>query len=242
MEIPQEALVIVQKEIVRRTHAVGKPVVVATQMLDSMQKNPRPTRAESTDVSNAMFDGADCVMLSGESAKGKYPVQSVATMKRIVDEAQRYAGGREVNVFMGPERLKQDRNTQRLAHIKPNGPRESIAQAAVEMSELTHAACIIVASESGKTARSVSKFRPTAPVLCLVKNAKLARLLQINYALHPVVADVTSMSSEERERRVVSLAKSLGFCKAGDKVVLVEGKQKSAELGSGTSLKIANVI
>lgn len=241
VEIPQESLLMVQKEIVRKTNDAGKPVVVATQMLDSMQKNPRPTRAECTDVSNAVFDGADCVMLSGESAKGKYPVQSVATMKRIVDEAARYINGYDVNVLPGLNKIKRDGRS----NIKPIpvNNKESVASSINDIAARLHVAAIVVICESGKMAASLSKFRPAVPVVCFTKNAKQARLLQIHYGLHPTVGgSIHGLPADQRVDAAVARAKDLGLCKAHDKVIVVEGKPKSSDLAAGFRFNVTSVL
>lgn len=228
VEIPQESLLLVQKEIVRKSQAAGKPVVVATQMLDSMQKNPRPTRAECTDVSNAVFDGADCVMLSGESAKGKYPIQSVATMKRIVDEAAKYLNGEDVKMLPGATRLYVSGESRRVFTPVPVGSKEAVAMAVAEMASKLEAACIIVLCESGDLARALSKFRPSAPVICFSKNAKQARLLQIHYGLVPVVGSLAGVELPLASRvdAVIAQTKAMGLCKSEDKIVVVGGRPK----------------
>jgi pyruvate kinase len=238
VEIPQESLSLVQKEIVRKTNYAGKPVIVATQMLDSMQKNPRPTRAECTDVSNAVFDGADCVMLSGESAKGKYPVQSVATMKRIVDESELYLNGKNVRFLPGQDRiLRQLRSDNKPT---PISPRESIADSIVNIASGANAACVIVICESGSLVKSISKFRPGIPVYCAVKNAKQGRQLQVYHGLHPFTwPDVPSVNRSDAS---ISRAKTLGLCKTGDKIVVVEGRPRSTELAAGFKIEIVTVL
>ena len=215
-----------QKEIVRKAHEKGKPVVVATQMLDSMQKNPRPTRAECTDVSNAVFDGADCVMLSGESAKGKYPIESVGTMKRIVDETVSYLNGQPVGMLPGTTRLYDEGASKRLFVPVPVGDKEAIASSVSDMSARLGVACVIVLCESGNLARSLSKFRPAAPVICFAKNAKQARLLQIHFGLVPVVGDLGDTAMEERVDMAVEQAKKLGLCKTNDKIIVVGGRPR----------------
>jgi pyruvate kinase len=229
----------VQKEIVRKSHAAGKPVVVATQMLDSMQKNPRPTRAECTDVSNAVFDGADCVMLSGESAKGKYPVQSVATMKRIVDEAVTYLNGKHVDLLPGATRLYDMGVSRRVFQPLPVGNKESVAASVADMAARLDVACVIVLCETGNLARSLSKFRPSAPVVCFSKNAKEARLLQIHYGLVPVVGSPALGAAEPLDKRVdaaILQAKAIGLCKKDDRIIVIGGRPKVF------GLHIANVL
>lgn len=213
----------VQKEIIRKSHEAGKPVVVATQMLDSMQKNPRPTRAECTDVSNAVFDGADCVMLSGESAKGKYPIQSVSTMKRIVDEAAKYLNGEHVALLPGSLRLSEQGKSRRSYQPMPVDDNERVASAVTDMLGGLGAVGVIVLCDSGNLARSFSKFRPTAPIIAFAKNAKQARLLQVNYGIVPVVGCLKNVSHDQRVSKAIKQANNLGLYKNGDKVVVVDG-------------------
>jgi pyruvate kinase len=233
----------VQKEIVRKANEAGKPVIVATQMLDSMQKNPRPTRAECTDVSNAVFDGADCVMLSGESAKGRYPVQSVATMKRIVLEAERYLSGSYVSILPGEDRFDRPRKNNRQTQPEPVTNRDSVAASVADMAARMNAACIVNIAESGRMAGCLSKFRPVVPIVCFAKNAKQARLLQIHYGVHPIAAG--SIHDEPQTRRVdaaVAMTKKLGFAKSGDKVIILTGESKTTALAGGVRVKIADVL
>ena len=136
----------------------GKPVVVATQMLESMQKNPRPTRAECTDVANAVHDGADCVMLSGESAKGKYPVESVKMMQNIIFEAERFANHYSESFSELQKRVANESSDQL----------QGMGSAVVEAAHSMNAACIVVMTKSGKTAINVAKFRPNVPIVCMI--------------------------------------------------------------------------
>lgn len=242
MEIPQESLLLVQKEIVRKAHEAGKPVVVATQMLDSMQKNPRPTRAECTDVSNAVFDGADCVMLSGESAKGKYPIQSVGTMKRIVDEAAKFLNGEFVSMLPGVTRLSVEGQSRRAYLPSPVGDRERIAASVSDMVGGIDATGIITVCETGKLARALSKFRPAAPIFAFVKNAKQARLLQIHYGVVPIVGAVEGLSNAQKLDSIVAQVKQLGLCKAGEKVIVVDGRPRSNDTDAGFGINVAKVL
>jgi len=152
VEIPMETLTNVQKEIVKKCNMAGKPVIVATQMLESMQKNPRPTRAECTDVANAVLDGADCVMLSGESAKGMYPLQAVQMMNKIVLETEKW-------VSSNPNSLMSN-----VACKTGDSTREALARAVVEASKNVNAKCIFVITQTGETSSDISKFKPNVPV------------------------------------------------------------------------------
>lgn len=236
VEIPMETLTNVQKDIVRRCNLIGKPVIVATQMLESMQKNPRPTRAECTDVANAVLDGADCVMLSGESAKGKYPVQSVAMMRSIIEQVETYA------------KKTTDTHGNRAGGDKIPVPPitnnfEGMASAVVKASRNLKATCILVLSKTGNTAINVAKFRPDVPVVCFVPSQKTGRLLQVHRGIHPVVAsrDLSSPSNEKRFTEAVDYAVSMGFCKRDNTVIIVCYENSTESLSPAVSMRVAKV-
>ena len=203
VELPLQQVTNAQKEMVAACNSVGKPVIVATQMLESMAKNPRPTRAEVADVTNAIYDGADCVMLSGETAKGKYPVESVKIMNDIILSAERYAsdggvGGASVRRF-----------EEAACSFKG-----AIAKAAVTAADTQKATAIIVSSQNPILPTLVSAYRPQVPILCFCSNAKLGRQLMIYRGIHPIVG---AGSMDE----AVEDAKNMGFVKVGDSVVYV---------------------
>jgi pyruvate kinase len=154
VEIPYSKVFAEQKRMVSACNSVGKPVIVATQMLDSMQRNPRPTRAEVTDVGTAVLDGADAVMLSGETAAGKYPIESLKAMASVVTEA-------DVIVDAMNLPFKKIMN-----HLSPMDQElEAVASSAVQSAKNMNAKLIILITDSGKTARAVAMQRPTVPVL-----------------------------------------------------------------------------
>ena len=204
VELPLQQVANAQKEMVAACNSVGKPVIVATQMLESMAKNPRPTRAEVADVTNAIYDGADCVMLSGETAKGKYPVESVKIMNDIILSAERYAseggvGGASVRRFEAPAASFMG----------------ATAKAAVTAADTQHATAILVSAVTNGTLPAlVSAHRPQVPILCFCDSAKLGRQLMIYRGIHPIVG---TGSMEE----AVEDAKNMGFVKVGDSVVHV---------------------
>lgn len=204
VEIPPQEVIIAQKNIIRRCNEVGKIVVTATQMLDSMQKNPRPTRAEAGDVANAIFDGTDAVMLSGESAKGKYPREAVSTMASICDRTDGLVQPRFLNE---PSSL----------HVT-----EAVCKGAVEIAEHLKAPLIIVATEYGKSARAVRKYFPSSNILALTTHAKVARQLCIVRGVTPMVVDKIN-STDDFFRLGKELAVSSGLAKKGDTVVIVSG-------------------
>ncbi len=238
VEIPLETLINVQKEIVRKCNVAGKPVVVATQMLESMQKNPRPTRAECADVANAVYDGADCVMLSGESAQGKYPVVSVDTMRRIVEESEYW--------------VSKNRSFGTFIDVKPKGgsSSETMAYAAVEASKNSNVACIVVISKTGVTAAHVSKFRPLVPIVTFVPNHKVARLLQVYRGVHPVVITPKAGAEVDDIENIMDHVTSLGFAKKHENVVIVANEIKSGQsllnnpsrISQGFTVRVATVL
>jgi pyruvate kinase len=212
VEIPAQEVILAQKKIIRRCNEVGKIVITATQMLDSMQKNPRPTRAEAGDVANAIFDGTDAVMLSGESAKGKYPREAVSTMASIC------------------ERTDSEVSTRYLAQKDYKHTTEAVCMGAVEISENLHAPLIVVATQHGKSARAVRKYFPTANILALTTNVKTARQLCIVRGVTPMVVESIS-STDDFFRLGKEYAIKSGLAKKGDTVVMVSG----ALVPSGTT-------
>nr|AIT70013.1 pyruvate kinase [Sargassum thunbergii] len=226
VEIPAEQVTNMQKKMVRACNRVGKPVIVATQMLESMQNNPRPTRAEVSDVTNAVYDGADAVMLSGESAQGKYPVESVEMMRRIIEEAETW---RRCN----PDLVLPD-----AAEAVATSEMEGIASAAVHAADSLKAKLIVVVTRKGHMARLVAKFRPNVPVLCPCPDIKVARQLVLHRGLQPLIFDHPSKPSEQ-PHAVVELAKSGKFCQPGDTVVVAFRDYDSID--KDLTLKILNV-
>ncbi|GAB9468793.1 hypothetical protein Gpo141_00006100 [Globisporangium polare] len=223
VEVPLQKVLTYQKHMVEKCNAVGKPVIVATQMLESMINNPRPTRAEVSDVGNAVLDGADCVMLSGEVAQGKYPVESVRTMMTVVREADELLSGNHYE-------LEFDAATSDV---------ESIASSAVKTAHEMNAKLLIVLTETGFTARMVAKYKPTVPVMCFTNNKKIGRQLQVHRGLYPVVP-------EEQDRRpttaeAIKDAKKMGWLVPGDRVVVLSSDSLSEDLGNQIVLRVANV-
>lgn len=208
VEIPTEEVPIVQKMIIEKCNEAGKPVITATQMLDSMIKNPRPTRAEASDVANAIFDGTDSIMLSGETANGKYPVETVITMSKIAERAEK--------ALNYEEKLKKRRRN----HI-PNVP-NAISLATCNTAMDLKASAIITATQSGHTAKVVSKFRPECPIIAVTPYDKVARSLALNWGVFPIVADKMETTDELIDKSV-DFALETGFVKKGDVVVIAAG-------------------
>ena len=208
VEIPTEEVPIVQKNIIQRCNLSGKPVITATQMLESMVTNPRPTRAEASDVANAIFDGTDVIMLSGETASGDYPVEAVemmATIAKRTEEALRY---REMLVAKGG--AVQETTTDAISH--------ATAQIALDLG----AAAIVVATETGYTARMVSKYRPQAAIAAVTPHEKTARRMQLLWGVQALVGP-QSNDSDGMVQSSVQRAKAAGIVKEGDLVVLTAG-------------------
>ncbi|MGM0229523.1 pyruvate kinase [Enterococcus sp. AZ091] len=207
VEIPAEEVPMVQKRIIKKCNAVGKSVITATQMLESMQQNPRPTRAEASDVANAVFDGTDATMLSGESANGDYPVQAVATMARIDIEAENALA--EMSTFQINQFDKTD-VTETIGL--------SVARAAKNLGVKT----IVAATESGYTAKMISKYRPDADILAVTFDERTKRGLMLNWGVYPTVAEKTSTTDEMFEL-AAKQAVDLGFAKEGDLILITAG-------------------
>ncbi len=241
----------------------GKPVVVATQMLESMQKNPRPTRAECTDVYNAVLDGADCVMLSGESAQGKYPVQSVDMMRKLSVEAEVWTR-RQSSIDM---RFSAEANTLVKMSPREMDTQHGIGFAVAEASKNMHAKCILVLDKGdgdnhkhnhnshnshnssgenetveevkGEMAKIISMYRPHVPIVTFVHTAKLGRQLQIYRGVHPVFYPPTySAENAHRLSDVVAHAVSLGYCACGDTLLLVGIENEGPSLSTGVSMRV----
>ncbi|MCC8365238.1 pyruvate kinase PykF [Xenorhabdus sp. PB61.4] len=213
VEIPVEEVIFAQKMMIEKCNSARKVVITATQMLDSMIKNPRPTRAEAGDVANAILDGTDAVMLSGESAKGKYPVEAVSIMATICERTDRVMGSRIENT-----------KTQKLRVT------EAVCRGAVEIAEKLEAPLIVVATYGGKSARSVRKYFPNARILALTTNEITARqLLLVKGVSTQVVKEIASTDDFYRIGKEAALAS--GMASKGDIVVMVSG----ALVPSGTT-------
>ncbi|KDM92486.1 pyruvate kinase PykF [Photobacterium galatheae] len=214
VEIPVEEVIFAQKMMIEKCNRARKVVITATQMLDSMIKNPRPTRAEAGDVANAIMDGTDAVMLSGESAKGKYPIEAVTIMAQICDRTDA-AMRASLSARLDSPRLRIT---------------EAVCKGAVDTSEKLNAPLIVVATEAGKSARSVRKYFPTANILAVTTNPKTAAQLCLTKGVTPVVVDAIE-STDAFYARGKALALETGLGAKGDIVVMVSG----ALVPSGTT-------
>lgn len=209
VEIPLEDVPVLQKELITKAYHAGKQVVTATQMLDSMMKNPRPTRAEATDVANAIYDGTSCIMLSGETAAGKYPVEALATMVRIAEKA-------EANINY----IKRFNNRDN-SDIKFDVT-NAISHATCTTAHDLEAKAMIAVTKSGITARQISKFRPLYPIIgCTVKE-NVARQLNLSWNVYPIVIKEES-DIDMLFDCAVDAAEDVGLVKSGDIVVITAG-------------------
>ncbi len=207
VEIPFEHVPIVQKDLIRKCNALGKPVITATQMLDSMQENPRPTRAEVNDVANAVFDGTDATMLSGESANGDYPVESVAAMSRINEYT---------------EKAMTDQDAFALKNYANQSVTESVGQAVAHTARNLGVKTIVAATNSGYTARMISKYRPKADILAITFDDITRRGLMINWGVYPVVSEKPG-STDDMFELATKTATDLGFAEEGDLILITAG-------------------
>jgi pyruvate kinase len=225
VELPPEEVPLAQKRIVRLSRALGKPVVVATQMLESMINAPAPTRAEASDVATAVFDGADCVMLSGETAAGQYPYEAVNMMDRIVARVEQDAGWRAMI------------DTSRLPPEKTAA--DAIASASAQVAQTIGAKAIVAFTARGATALRVARERPEAPVIGLTPNARTAQIMAAVWGVHAVVTpDVHSMT--EAVSRAARVALSEGFAQHGDEIVVTAGVP-FGQAGTTNALRVATV-
>jgi pyruvate kinase len=208
VEMPLEKVPGVQKEMTRACRRAGKPVVVATQMLESMITSPVPTRAEVSDVATAIFDGADAVMLSAESASGQYPVEAVATMNRIAEEVE--------NDAIYPPSLH-------VLHTEPEATgADAIAAAARQVAETLDLAAIVCWTSSGATATRVARERPKPPIVAISPMVASGRKLSLVWGVHCVVAE-DARDQDDMVERACQIAVKDGFAKAGQRVIVVAG-------------------
>lgn len=208
VEIPLEDVPVIQKMIIKKVCEAGKKVITATQMLDSMMKHPRPTRAEATDVANAIYDGTSAIMLSGETAAGLYPIEALKTMVRIAIRTEQ-----DINYL---QRFKQ-RKTMSNPDVT-----NAISHATCTMAGDLNAAAIITVTKSGRTARMVSKYRPNCPIVggCLTQN--IYRQLALSWGVIPLLLEEKSQA-EELFDYAVDAAEKVGIIEQGDIVVLTAG-------------------
>ena len=208
VEIPAEDVPMIQKALIDKCNKVGKPVITATQMLESMTHNPRPTRAEASDVANAILDGTDAIMLSGESAAGNYPVEAVKTMNRIALRVE--------SAFPYENYIKKHSDAE--AKTVTDG----ISHAVCSISSNLGASAILTATASGHTARMISKYRPKAPIVAVTPYPKVVRKMALVWGVHPLInRDINS--TDEMIAETVEVTLQAGYIKAGELVVITAG-------------------
>jgi len=224
VEIPAEDVPLIQKEIIKKCNKAGKPVIVATQMLESMTNNPRPTRAEASDVANAILDGTDAIMLSGETASGDYPVEAVQTMNKIAQRIETSLQYEKTFIRKGFEH--QENTTDAIAH------------ATVQLAYELDAAAIITPTESGYTTKVVSKYRPQAAILAFAANEKVARHLNLRWGVYSVLGKPWNDVDEMISAATSGVVKE-NYLKHGDLTIITSG-MKFGE-GSTSSIRVHTI-
>ena len=222
VEIPAEEVPLVQKDMIKKCNNAGKPVITATQMLDSMQRNPRPTRAEASDVANAIFDGTDAIMLSGETAAGTYPVEAVQTMHNIASRAETALNYRDILT----------RNSKVDRHNVTDAIGESVAHTALNL----NAGAIITPTESGHTARMISKYRPKAPIIAVTSKEDVSRRLALVWGVYPQMGPKAETTDDMLQTAIDQSLES-GIVSHGDLVVITAGVPVG-EIGTTNLMKI----
>ncbi len=208
VEIPGEEVPVIQKLIIRKVYNAGKQVITATQMLDSMMKNPRPTRAETTDVANAIYDGTSAIMLSGETAAGLYPIESVQTMVRIAERTEEDINYR--NRFFQIERRANNNVTDAVCH--------ATCTTAIDL----NASAVVTVTKSGTSARNISKYRPVCPIIAGTTSDKVCRQLNMSWGVIPVHLEEKNEIFELFDH-AVEAAKNSGHLNSGETVVVTAG-------------------
>ncbi len=230
VEIPAEEVPYLQKMLIQKCNSNYKPVITATQMLDSMMRNPRPTRAEVTDVANAVYDGTDAVMLSGETAQGKYPLEALQMMVHIIENTE--------------EHLDYDMLLEKAQTQRKKGISSAIGYSSVATAASLNAKCIITPTVSGATARVVSKFRPKADIIGVSPSEETLRKMQIYRGVYPIKS-IQLETTEDICEESINLVSAKQLVEAGDIVVLTAGiparTGQKAKDGMSNMMRIAIV-
>jgi pyruvate kinase len=221
VELPAEDVPVLQKRLITTANRLGIPIITATQMLDSMVNNPRPTRAEVSDVANAILDGTDAVMLSNETAVGKYPVEAVATMARIAERTEQEEALNSNSLYI--------RDNRRSI---PNAISQAVGQIASQLG----AAAIMTLTQTGATARNVSKFRPQIPILAVTPHVNVARQLQLVWGVRPLLM-LELPSTGQTFQAAINMAQEKGLLSEGDLVVMTAGTLQGVS-GSTDLIKV----
>ena len=228
VEIPAEEVPHIQKVIIKKCNQNFKPVITATQMLDSMIRNPRPTRAEVTDVANAIYDGTDAVMLSGETAAGKYPAEALKMMSQIAEKTEPYVD-----------------NKNHLEHtrlVKNSGVSSAVGRAAVETAQNIQADCIVTPTISGHTARLISSFRPNVPIYAVTPNDITMHKMQLYWGVTPVKGDERN-TTEHIINNAMGNVKRKRLVKKGDLVVFTAGDPaNNTKTGEGAVTNMMHIV
>lgn len=222
VEIPAEEVPLVQKQLIEKCNKLGKPVITATQMLDSMQRNPRPTRAEASDVANAIFDGTDAIMLSGETAAGSYPVEAVQTMHNIASRVERSLQYKELLAT----------RTKQACTMITDAIGQSVAHTALNLD----VSAIVTPTVSGYTAKMISKYRPKAPIVAVTANESVSRKLALVWGVYSREGEIATTTDEMLDIAVRESIQT-GIVKHGDRVVITAGVPVG-ETGSTNLMKV----
>lgn len=226
VEVPAEDVPLIQKDIIRKCNKAGKPVIVATQMLESMTNNPRPTRAEVSDVGNAILDGTDAIMLSGETANGDYPVEAVSTMNCIAQRIESALEYKDLFVERGFEHLES--RTRAVAH------------ATVQMAYELDAGTIITPTESGYTTKVVSKYRPKAAIIAYTSSEKVVRQLNLRWGVYPVLGEQWKDVDEMTSNATAATVKE-GYAKRGDLTIITSGIKTGTGTRNTNSIRVYTI-
>jgi pyruvate kinase len=213
VELPLAQGPTIQKRIIRSTVTSGKPVITATQMLDSMERNPRPTRAEVSDVANAILDGTSAVMLSGETAAGSYPVEAVRTLAELAREAE--------------TGLDEFGHLQKFLPHAAERITDAVAHASITMAKNLNAAAIVAVTETGFTSRLISKYRPDCPILAISSSQRAVRRLAMNWGVTALTYDGDG-SDNDRIEFAMRIARESGYARSGDIVIATTGSHQRA--------------
>lgn len=208
VEVPAEDVPLIQKELIQKCNAAGKVVITATQMLESMQKNPRPTRAEVSDVANAIFDGSDAVMLSGESAQGDYPFEAVSTMAKVARKTETALD--HGSLFRKAERTARNDDTD-----------EAIVISVAEIANKFNVAAIVAFTETGRTAQRISRYRPCCPIIAATPHEVTVKKLALNWGVKSVICNPIEQV-EDMVPYAIQIAKENGVA-AGSKILVTGG-------------------
>jgi len=225
VEIPIQRVPINQKMIIRKCNEAGKIVITATQMLDSMIRNSIPTRAEASDICNAIFDGTDAIMLSGESASGLFPIEAAKIMSKIAQEAEEY--------------LDYNQLTARLREPSLNDYASAISYSACRTANLLNAKAIVAATKSGATARILSRYRSKAPIIAITPYDQVRRTLSLNFGICPMKCD-TFNTTDQILIEAKNVVYKLGITEPGDDIIVAAG-MPTTHTGGTNMLKIEKI-